>query len=70
MADEKSYEIFRKELDNTTVRVECVKGLEEAQRSLKKAERDAPGEYYIFDPLAAKVIDVSEPSVAKDPFAP
>lgn len=70
MNDEKSYDIFRKELDNTTLRIESVKGIEEAQKSLRKMEEDFPGEYFVFDPLEDKVIEISQPSVEKDPFAP
>jgi hypothetical protein len=32
-----TYEIFKKELDNTTLRVESVKGIDEAQKALEKS---------------------------------
>jgi hypothetical protein len=68
--DLKTYEIFKKELDNTTVPVESVKGIEEAQKSLRRLKEESAGEYFIFDPLNDKVIDPLQPTVAKDPFAP
>jgi hypothetical protein len=59
--DTKSYEIFKKELDNTTVLVESVKGIDEAQKSLERLKEESAGEYFIFDPLSAKVIDPLQP---------
>jgi hypothetical protein len=67
---EATYEIFKKQADNTTVRVEAVKGIEEAQKRVVELNSQGRDEYYVFDPLKASVIEPSEPEVAIDPFAP
>lgn len=69
MEEGNTYEIFKKELDNTTERVESVKGIDEAQKILQKLKGESSGEYFIFDPINDRVIDPSRPSIAKDPFA-
>lgn len=70
MDEECTYEIFKKEPDNTTVLVEAVKGLEEAQKRIKELNSAEPDQYFVFDPLKAEVVDPYNPSVAADPFAP
>lgn len=71
MDTELSYEIFKKQADNTTVLVEAVKGIEEAQKRVKQLNAESASEqYFVFDPLKASVIEPSEPAVAIDPFAP
>jgi len=68
---ELSYEIFKKQADNTTVLVEAVKGIEEAQKRIKELNSEnASEEYFVFDPLKASVIEPTEPAVPIDPFAP
>ncbi len=70
MEAENSYQIFRKVGDNTTVLIEAVKGIEEAQKRVEELNSAGPDQYFVFDSAAAKVIEPSEPSVTKDPFAP
>jgi hypothetical protein len=68
---ELSYEIFKKHADNTTVLVEAVKGIEEAQKRIKELNSESTSEeYFVFDPLKASVIEPTEPAIAIDPFAP
>ena len=71
MDTELTYEIFKKQADNTTVLVEAVKGIEEARKRVKALNSEsASEEYFVFDPLKASVIEPTEPAVAIDPFAP
>lgn len=70
MDTEMTYEIFKKHADNTTVRFEAVKGIEEAQKRVTELNAQGGDEYFVFDPLKASVIEPSEPEVAIDPFAP
>ena len=70
MESETTYQIFRKVGDNTTVLIEAVKGIEEAQKRIKELNGAGPDQYFIFDSTAAKVIEPSEPTVTKDPFEP
>jgi len=65
-----SYQIMRKEPDNTTVLIEAVKGLVEAERRVRQLNKDGPGEHFVFDPLKATVIGPGEPVVGTDPFDP
>jgi hypothetical protein len=65
-----SYQILRKESDNTTVLVEAVKGFEEAQKRVDELNDAGPGEHFIYDPTKANVVDPSHPGVTKDPFQP
>jgi predicted xylose isomerase-like sugar epimerase len=67
---ETTYEIFKKQADNTTVLVEAVKGIEEAQKRVKELTGQGTDEYFVFDPVKANVIEPSEPAVVIDPFAP
>lgn len=69
METETSYEIFKKGTDNSTVRVEAVKGIEEAQKRIEALNAEGPDEYFIFDAVKASVIEPSQPGVAIDPFA-
>ena len=68
--DSHTYEIFKKELDNTTELVETVKGIKEAHRVVQKLKQEASNDFYIFDPVSDRVIDPLRPSIAIDPFAP
>ncbi len=71
MDTELSYEIFKKRADNTTVLMEAVKGIEQAQKRVKELNSEtAAEEYFIFDPVKASVIEPAETAVAIDPFAP
>lgn len=70
MDAETTYEIFQKQVDNTTVRFEAVKGIEEAQKRVVELNAQGDDEYFIFDPLKASVIEPSQPEVVIDPFAP
>jgi len=67
---ETTYEIFKKQADNTTVLVEAVKGIEEARKRVKELNGQGSEQYFVFDPIKANVIQPSEPAVVIDPFAP
>ena len=69
MADDQTYEVFKKCADKTTVSVETVKGLEEAKSALAALRNKTNEEYYLLDPLAGKVIDPEQPSETVDPLA-
>jgi hypothetical protein len=70
MTADDSYEIFRKELDNTTELVEAVKGFEQAQKRVSELNEGGLGEHFLFDPFRLAVVEPSKPEVPKDPFAP
>jgi hypothetical protein len=68
---DRSYQIFKREADNTTVCVEVVKGLDEARKRIEQARSVSPeSEHFIFDPLTQKTIDPAEPSITTDPLTP
>jgi hypothetical protein len=68
--NETSYEIFKKRSDNSTVLVEAVKGIEEAQRRVIELNNEGRDEHFIFDSVKASVIEPSEPTQVIDPLAP
>lgn len=70
MENETTYEIFRKEADNSTVLIEAVKGIDDAQKGLNELNGGGSGEYFVFDAVNAHVIEPMEPNVAIDPLAP
>ncbi len=47
MNDEATYEFFKKELDNTTLRIESVKGIAEARIRIAELNRMEPDQYFI-----------------------
>jgi len=51
-----SYDIFRNLADTGPIWIEAVQGLENARARLTELVEAHPGNYFIFDPLAAKVI--------------
>jgi len=68
---DRSYQIFKREADNTTVCVEVVKGLREARLRLERAHTESPGAYlFVFDPLTQKTVDPAQPSNIADPLTP
>ena len=68
---DRTYQIFKREADNTTVCVEVVKGLHEARNRLEQAKSSSPRtELFIFDPLTQKTVDPSEPASTADPLTP
>lgn len=67
---DRTYQIFKRESDNTTVCVEAVKGLHQARKSVETLKGTAPGDYFVFDPIVGKTIEPSEPSISPDPLAP
>jgi len=69
MSIDGSYEIFRKEHDNTTVLVEAVKGIEEAKKRVQELNQTGQAEHFVFDPENGSVVEPSRPGVSKDPFA-
>ena len=69
MSIDGSYEIFKKESDNTTVLIEAVKGIEEAKKRVQQLNQTEQAEYFIFDSATGQVVEPSQPGVSKDPFA-
>lgn len=67
---DRTYQIFKKEPDNTTVCVETVKGLHQARKSVDALLRVGPGEFFIFDPIAGLAIEPQAPSPSPDPLTP
>jgi hypothetical protein len=68
---DRTYQIFKREADNTTVCVEVVKGIHEARKRVEEARTASPGnEHFIFDPLAKQTIDPVESSSTADPLTP
>jgi hypothetical protein len=68
---DRSYQIFKREADNTTVCVEVVKGIQEARKRVEEARATSPGnEHFIYDPLSEKAIDPVDPSTTVDPLTP
>jgi len=68
---DRTYQIFEREADNTTVCIEVVKGLHEARNRIEEARRDSPArELFIFDPLTQKTVDPSDPAAKGDPLTP
>ena len=68
---DRTYQIFKREADNTTVCIEVVKGLQEARNRIEQARSSSPGsELFIFDPLIEKTVDPSEPTAISDPLTP
>ena len=59
---DRSYQIFKREADNTTVCIEVVKGLREARSRIEEARSNSPGtELFIFDPLTQKTVEPFQP---------
>jgi hypothetical protein len=68
---DRTYQIFKREADNTTVCIEVVKGLHEARNRIEQGRTTSPGcELFIFDPLTQKTVDPSEPAATADPLTP
>lgn len=68
---DRSYQIFKREADNTTVCIEVVKGLQDARSRIKEAQNTAPGiDLFIFDPLTQKTVEPSQPASTTDPLTP
>lgn len=68
---DRTYQIFKREADNTTACIEVVKGLHEARNRIENARTASPGsELFIFDPLTQNVVDPSEPASKTDPLTP
>jgi hypothetical protein len=68
---DRSYQIFKREADNTTVCIEAVKGLHEARNRIEQARAAWPdSELFIFDPLTEKIIDPSASANTSDPLTP
>jgi hypothetical protein len=59
---DRSYQIFKREADHTTVCVEAVKGLHEARKRIEQARASSPEtEHFIFDPLTQKTMVPANP---------
>jgi hypothetical protein len=67
----RTYQIFKREADNTTVCVEVVKGLQQARNRMEQARiASAASDLFVFDPLTQKVVDPSELAETADPLTP
>ncbi len=66
-----TYDIFRDFPKGGPIWVEVVQGLENARARLTKLCESSPGEYFIFDSTAAKIVEKvpypSQSSKAADP---
>ena len=51
-----TYDIFRDLAETGPIWIEAVQGLDQAKARLTELLEARPGNYFIFDPLAAKVI--------------
>jgi hypothetical protein len=51
-----TYDIFRELAETGPIWIEAVHGLDQAKARLTELLEAHPGNYFIFDPLAAKVI--------------
>jgi hypothetical protein len=51
-----TYDIFRELADTGPIWIEVVQGLDNAKARLTELLEAHPGNYFIFDPLAAKVV--------------
>jgi len=51
-----TYDIFREHAETGPIWIEAVHGLENAKARLTELLEAHPGNYFIYDPLAAKVI--------------
>jgi hypothetical protein len=51
-----TYDIFRDLAETGQIWIEAVQGLENAKARLTEVLESHPGNYFIYDPLAAKVI--------------
>jgi hypothetical protein len=68
---DRSYQIFKREADNTTVCIEVVKGLHEARNRIEEARAASPSsELFIFDPLTQMTVDPSALANTSDPLTP
>jgi len=68
---DRTYQIFKRETDNTTVCIEVVKGLQEARSRIEQARAASPAsELFIFDPLTQRAVDPAQPSTRADPLTP
>jgi hypothetical protein len=54
-----TYDIFRDLPDSGPIWIEAVQGLEDARARLMKLLETRPGDYFVYDPVAAKIIAVS-----------
>ncbi len=59
-----------KERDNTTVLVEAVKGIEEAEKRVQQLNETAQAQHFVFDPASGSVVEPSGSGISTDPFAP
>jgi hypothetical protein len=53
---DETYDIFRELAETGPIWIEAVQGLDQAKARLTELLEARPGNYFIFDPLAAKVI--------------
>ena len=68
---DRSYQIFKREADNTTVCIEVVKGLHEARSRIERAGAASPNsELFIFDPVNQTIVDASALASTSDPLTP
>ena len=51
-----TYDIFKGVPGSEPIWVEAVQGLENARMRLLKLYESCPGDYFVFDPMSAKII--------------
>lgn len=67
---DRTYQIFKKEPDNSTVCVETAKGLDQARKAVRALARVGPGDFFIFDPIAGMAIEPEATAPSRDPLTP
>ena len=51
-----TYDIFRELPDSSPIWIESVQGLENAKVRLSNLIKSRPGDYFVYDPEAAKIV--------------
>jgi hypothetical protein len=51
-----TYDIFRDLPESGPIWIEAVQGLEDARARLVKLLETRPGDYFVYDPIAAKIV--------------
>jgi hypothetical protein len=51
-----TYDIFRDLPESGPIWIEAVQGLEDARARLVKLLETRPGDYFVYDPVAAKIV--------------
>ncbi|MGA8143128.1 MAG: hypothetical protein WB987_04475 [Candidatus Acidiferrales bacterium] len=54
-----TYDIFRDLPDSGPIWIEAVQGLKNAHARLTELRETRPGDYFVYDPIAAKIIAIA-----------